>query len=178
VKERWVDGFNVMHGLPELVERLQSDSEGARRRFLRLLAPLVYRSGERWTVVFDGPRSGRAKAAGPIDVVYAPDADAWIVDALERHRHPDAVTVVSSDEKDIGRRARALGASVLPAAALLRALREGGESEPVEAPEKPETVSPDEVDYWLDAFGGGASGEPKRRFDTLKGDDADPDDDA
>ncbi|MCB1162627.1 MAG: NYN domain-containing protein [Candidatus Krumholzibacteriia bacterium] len=174
MKERWVDGFNVMHLLPELVARLESDPEGARRRFLRLLAPLVFRSGERWTVVFDGPRGGRAKAPGPIDVIYAPHADSWIVEALERHRHPDAVTVVSSDEKDIGRRARALGASVQSAASLLRALAgDDAPPEPAE-PEKPDSVSPEEVDFWLDAFGGGASGEPKRRFDTLKGDDPDP----
>ncbi len=169
MNERWVDGFNVMHRLADCAELLASDLEAARRRFLGRLAPLVYDSGERWTVVFDGPRAGRARAPGPIEVVYAPDADAWLVAALEQHPRPARVTVVSSDEKDIGRRARALGATVQSAAALVRAMTQGRD-EPPPGPEKPEQVSAEDVDYWLDAFGGGASGEPKRRFDTLGGD--------
>jgi predicted RNA-binding protein with PIN domain len=166
MNERWVDGFNVMHRLPGGAEELAADPEAARRRFLGLLAPQVYTSGERWTVVFDAPRAGRARAPGPIEVVYAPDADAWLVAALEQHPHPERVTVVTSDEKDIGRRARALGASVLSAAALVRAMAAGAPPPPP-GPEKPEQVSAADLDYWLDAFGGGASGEPKSRFDTL-----------
>lgn len=173
MKQRWVDGFNVIHRLPELAAMLAEDNEGCRRSFLRLLAPLVFESNERWTVVFDAPRPGRAKAPGPIDVVYAADADGWIVAELEKARHADAVTVVTSDEKDIGRRARALGAAVMSADALVRALSGDDAPEPA-GPEKPDSVSPDEVDFWLDAFGGGASGEPKRRFDTI---DDPPDDD-
>jgi len=168
MNERWVDGFNVMHRLADCAALLAEDPEAARRRFLDLLAPLVYTSGERWTVVFDGPRSGRARAPGPIEVVYAPSADAWLTAALEKHPRPARVTVVTDDEKDIGRRARALGAAVLPAASILRALS-GGEAEAPPEPEKPEQASAEDVAFWLDAFGGGASGEPKRRFDTIGG---------
>jgi len=166
MNERWVDGFNVLHRLAGAAEDLAEDQDAARRRFLGRLAPLVYASGERWTVVFDAPRAGRARAPGPIEVVYAPDADAWLVAALEQHPQPARVTVVTSDEKDIGRRARALGASVQSAAALVRALEEG--AAPPAEPEKPERVSAEDVDYWLDAFGGGATGEPRRRFTTPK----------
>lgn len=168
MNERWVDGFNLMHRFADCVALLAEDPEAARRRFLGLLAPLVYASGERWTVVFDGPRAGRARAPGPIEVVYAPSADAWLVAALEKHPRPARVTIVTDDEKDIGRRARALGATVLSGAALLRALSEG-EPEPPSGPEKPEQASAEDVAYWLDAFGGGASGEPKQRFDTIGG---------
>lgn len=168
MNERWVDGFNLMHRFADCVALLAADPEAARRRFLGLLAPLVYASGERWTVVFDGPRAGRARAPGPIEVVYAPSADAWLVAALEKHPRPARVTIVTDDEKDIGRRARALGATVLSGAALLRAMSEG-ETEAPPDPEKPEQASAEDVAYWLDAFGGGASGEPKRRFDTIGG---------
>jgi predicted RNA-binding protein with PIN domain len=166
LKQRWVDAFNVIHRLPELTPLLAENNEACRQAFLAMLAPLVYASGERWTVVFDAPRPGRASAPGPIDVVYARSADAWIVDGLERAMHADAITVVSSDEKDIGRRARALGATVMSAATLARILRGEAEPELLEA-EKPDQVSEAEVDYWLDAFGGGGSGEPKQRFDTI-----------
>ena len=167
MRQRWVDGFNVIHCLPELASMAADDNEACRRAFLRLLAPLVYGSGERWTVIFDAPRPGRARAPGPIEVVYALDADAWIVARLEKERHADAVTVVSSDEKDIGRRARALGAKVLPAAVLVRALQGEDAPEFIE-PEKPEHVSPEEVDFWLDAFGAGGSSEPWARSDTFE----------
>lgn len=182
MNERWVDGFNLMHRFADCVDLLATDPEAARRRFLGLLAPLVYASGERWTVVFDGPRAGRARAPGPIEVVYAPSADAWLVAALEKHPRPARVTIVTDDEKDIGRRARALGAAVLSGSALQRALREG-EAEPPPGPEKPEQASAEDVAYWLDAFGGGASGEPKRRFDRIggappAGERSAPDDDA
>ena len=167
MKQRWVDAFNVIHKMPDLAHMVEEDNEACRRLFLSLLAPLVFKSGERWTVVFDAPRSGRASAPGPINVVYAPHADTWIVNQLEKERHADAITVVSSDEKDIGRRARALGATVVPSSALVRALL-GDDAPPADGPEKPDDVSADEVDYWLDAFGGGASGEPKERFDTIE----------
>jgi len=169
VKQRWVDAFNVIHKMPDLAHLAAEDNEACRRLFLSLLAPLVFKSGERWTVVFDAPRSGRSSAPGPITVIYAPHADTWIVNQLENERHADAITVVSSDEKDIGRRARALGATVVPSSALVRALRGGNAPAPTpDESEKPESVSADEVDYWLDAFGGGASGEPKERFDSIE----------
>jgi len=164
VNERWVDGFNVIHRLPELAALAADDLEECRDRFLRLLAPIVFRSGERWSVIFDAPRAGRGRAPGPIDLVYASDADAWILDRLRAHPHPAQVCVVSSDEKDIGREARALGARVMPADELVATLRRRQRREdPGEeaAGEKPEQVSPEEVDYWLDQFGDGETGEPK-----------------
>ncbi len=167
MKQRWVDAFNVIHRLPDLVDLLSEDNEACRQAFLDRLAPLVFSSGERWTVIFDAQRPGRASAPGPIDVIYAISADAWIVDGLEKARHADAITVVSSDEKDIGRRARALGASVMSAATFARILNEAQETRPLEA-EKPEQVSEAEVDYWLDAFAGDSAG-PKRRSDTADG---------
>jgi len=160
VSERWVDGFNVMHKLGGMADRLAENHEGAREKFLRLLAPLVFRGRERWTVVFDGQGAGRDQAPGPIRVIFAPDADAWIIRSLESHLNPKSVTVVSSDEKDIGGKARALGAQVESAESLASKLRRRVSGEAAE-PEKPESSTSEEIDFWLDQFGGGETGEPK-----------------
>ena len=148
--ERWVDGFNVLHCFPHLADRLGDDPEGAREDFLRMLAPLALRGGEKWTVIFDGPRGERDRAPGPIDLVFCRDADAWILNALRRHARPRQVTVVSSDEKDIGREAREMGARVESAASLAGKLRKRRAVRP--APEKPDQETAEGVEYWLDRF--------------------------
>ncbi len=159
MSERWVDGFNVMHKLPGMADLLAENHEEARERFLRLLAPRVFRSRERWTVVFDGQSSGRDQAPGPIRVIFAPSADAWIRAQLDRHANPRIVTVVSSDEKDIGAHARGLGARVESAESLASKLASQSKGE--DASEKPEDSTAEEIDFWLDQFGGDESGEPK-----------------
>ena len=149
-----MDGYNVMHRIPGFPEIIERDQEEARERFLRLIAPLALRAKESWTVVFDGPGGGRDRAPGPVDVVFTRDADAWILRELRAERHPGSVTVVTSDEKDIGREARSLGAAVQSADAMAAAIakRKRGAA-PRPAPEKPEHSSEADVDYWLRRFG-------------------------
>jgi predicted RNA-binding protein with PIN domain len=155
LRRRLIDGYNVMHRLPGFPELIASDPEEARERFLRLLAPLALRGKEAWTVVFDGPGGGRDRSPGPIDVVFAKDADTWIMTELRGASRPGEMSVVTSDEKDIGRAARAMGATVLSAGDLIaslgkrRAAREAGP----ETADKPEFASELEVDYWLERFG-------------------------
>ena len=148
--ERWIDGYNLLHRMPDLAARVEEDLEAAREEFLRRLVPLALRGRERWTVVFDGPRGGRDRFPGPLSLVYCRDADAWILDSLRRHANPKTVTVVSSDEKDIGRAARQLGARVESAGTLLARLRKAGAPPP--ASEKPESESEEGVAYWMDRF--------------------------
>ncbi|MCP4548269.1 MAG: NYN domain-containing protein [bacterium] len=156
-RELWIDGFNVIHQLPDLVDLLASEPQEARRRFLRMLASPASRSSERWFVIFDGPRPGRDFAPGPIEIVYAPSADAWIVEELRDHPNARLITVVSSDVKDIGRSARQLGAIVISAQDFigrLRRRRKPGPGAPESAgSEKPEFSSEAEVNYWLERFG-------------------------
>lgn len=159
MSERWVDAFNVMHKIGSLGQLMREDLEEARETFLRMLAPRVFKSRERWTVVFDGLASGRDHAPGPIRVIFAPSADAWIMNSLKRHANPKTVTVVSSDEKDIGVRARSMGAQMESAEAMASRLLRPKKGE--DASEKPENSSSEEIDFWLDQFGGGGSGEPK-----------------
>ncbi len=155
-RERWIDGFNVIHRLPELTALLGSEPEEARLRFLRMLASPASNSQERWFVIFDGPRAGRDFAPGPIEIVYAPSADRWSIDELRDHPDAGLITVVSSDEKDICRSARQLGAKVISAdefvATLLKRRRAKPQSEPGSDGGKPEHSSKKEIQYWLKRF--------------------------
>jgi len=165
VSERWVDAFNVIHRLPDLAALLDSDLDECRARFLEALAPLALRGRERWTVVFDGPRHAVERAPGRLRVVTAPSADVWILRALADHPHPGTVTIVTSDERDIGGPARARGARVVPAdelAASLEKRRRRREAPRADAapPEKPEVPGADEVRYWLRRFGAEDDGHP------------------
>jgi predicted RNA-binding protein with PIN domain len=152
--QRWVDAFNVIHLIPEIVELLGEYPEEARERFLRMLLPLAASGGEIWTVVFDGPRGGRQLGPGPIEVVFAPSADSWIVSHLRSHPQPSSVTVVSSDEKDICRSARQLGARVISSREFVASIRRRRERAYTPRPvsEKPESSSAAEIDYWLERF--------------------------
>jgi len=161
LNERWVDAYNVMHKIGRLIPLMEEDLEAARETFLRMLAPRVFRSRERWTVVFDGLASGRDHAPGPIRVIFAPDADAWILSALRGRPRPAEVTVVSSDEKDIGGPVRGMGGRMEKAESLARRLDPVKGRDSDEEAEKPDHSSPEEIDFWLDQFGAGGTGEPK-----------------
>ncbi len=155
MRRRLIDAFNVMHRLEPFPEIMNRDAEEARERFLRLLAPLALRSKEAWTVVFDGPRGGHDRSPGPIDVVFAADADTWILRELRASLNASELTIVTSDEKDIGREARSMGATVVSAGALIASIQRDGtkvRSRPL-ITDKPEFSSANEVDYWLERFG-------------------------
>jgi predicted RNA-binding protein with PIN domain len=79
------DGYNLLHGGPfddvrELVDRLAS---------------FVALRGARGVVVFDGV--GDERAHGPLEVRYAPHADALLERLAAEHRATEAVCLVSSD---------------------------------------------------------------------------------
>jgi predicted RNA-binding protein with PIN domain len=80
------DGFNLLHA-----GGFASTSE------LRdLLAGWVAMNGARGVLVFDG--HGNDEQHGPLEVRYAPDADALIERLAAEHRGSEQVAVVSSDE--------------------------------------------------------------------------------
>ncbi|MBN2170283.1 MAG: NYN domain-containing protein [Candidatus Krumholzibacteriota bacterium] len=170
MSERWVDAFNVIHRLPRLAALLETNPGECRARFLEALAPLALRSREQWTVVFDGPQRAVERAPGRLCVVTAPDADGWILAALARHPQPGEVTIVTSDERDIGGPARARGARVMAADELVAALerrRRRREAPSADAAaEKPEAPNEEEVRYWLERFGAGDADRADSRGDA------------
>jgi predicted RNA-binding protein with PIN domain len=79
------DGFNLLHaGGFESPDQLRD-----------LLAGWVAGKGVRGVLVFDG--HGADETHGPLDVRWAPDADAMIERLAADHRRSEQVAVVSSD---------------------------------------------------------------------------------
>jgi predicted RNA-binding protein with PIN domain len=66
-----------------------------RDELVDLLTSFVATRGARGVVVFDGV--GRDRAVGPLDVRFAPDADAVLERLAAEHRGREAVLLVTSD---------------------------------------------------------------------------------
>ena len=117
-----VDGYNVSKSAWE-----QSALEAQRQRLLRSLAPLVARTGAETTVVFDAANlTSRPVVAAPrgVKVLFSPPgviADDVIRDLVAAEPSGRTVVVVTDDQEVI-RDARAAGARVASAAALVALL--------------------------------------------------------
>jgi len=155
-----VDGYNLIHAMPELARLVGNDLERARDVLVAKLA--VYRSGRgvRVTVVFDGRGTyvPQTRPPGGIEVVFsrAPQtADAKIKTMLSLEKSPKSWTVVTSDNS-IVLFARDFGAKTIPSAefaAQLGPVRQSpapGRSGPRVDHEAP--LSPTEVLEWEEYF--------------------------
>ena len=80
------DGFNLLH----------AGAFGSTDELRDLLASWVAAQGARGVLVFDG--HGDDERHGPLEVRFAPDADALIERLAAEHRQGEQVAVVSSDE--------------------------------------------------------------------------------
>ena len=152
-----VDGYNLIHAMPELARLVASDLERARDALVAKLA--VYRSGRgvRVTVVFDGSGAGaqQTRPPGGIEVVFsrAPqNADAKIKTMLVLEKSPRSWTVVTSDNS-IVRYARDYGAKTIPSAEFAARL---GPAVPKLGPNRPTPrdapMTPAEVSEWEEYF--------------------------
>ena len=79
------DGYNLLHAGPF----------GDRRELVDALASFVALSGARGVVVFDG--AGDDVQVGPLEVRFAPDADALLARLSVEQRRRERVALVSSD---------------------------------------------------------------------------------
>jgi predicted RNA-binding protein with PIN domain len=79
------DGYNLLH----------AGSFGDPRELVDQLASFVALEGARGVVVFDG--TGDERAHGPLDVRYAPHADALLERLAAEFRETEQVCLVSSD---------------------------------------------------------------------------------
>ncbi len=120
-----VDGYNVSKTAWE-----QSSLEAQRQRLLRAIAPLVARTGAETTVVFDAANlTSRPVVAAPrgVKVVFSPPgviADD-VLRALVAAEPPGRTVVVVTDDQEVVRDARAAGARVAAAGALVELLDRG-----------------------------------------------------
>jgi len=158
-----IDGYNLIHAIPELARLVGSDLERAREALVTKLA--VYRSQRkvRVTVVFDGTGTPgpRTWPPGGIEVVFsrAPqNADDKIKNMLALEKSPKSWTVVTSDNS-IVLYARDYGAKTLPAAEFAAKL---GPSVPNLGPntsvKQEAPLSPTEVAEWEEYFRKGRQG--------------------
>jgi predicted RNA-binding protein with PIN domain len=121
---RWlIDGYNVIRRDPDLRGAEAAGLEAGRRALLAALAPVVRRSADRFTVIFDGaPTQGPAAGRGQLEVLFSrpPDKADDVLVRLARQAGAGAV-VVSSDRavRDAARRA---GCAVLGADEFLAGL--------------------------------------------------------
>ena len=152
-----IDGYNLIHAMPELVRLVSGDLERARDGLVAKLA--VYRSGRgvRVTVVFDGQSMAaqQSRPPGGIEVVFsrAPqNADAKMKTMLSLEKSPKSWTVVTSDNS-IVRYARDYGAKTIPSAEFAAKL---GHSIPNLGPNRPAPrdtpMTPAEVSEWEEYF--------------------------
>jgi hypothetical protein len=112
-----VDGFNVLcTGLLGGRDRNGFWTDTGRNEVLARAARFDDPEA-RIVVVFDGPRPAEATERSCPERVFAPSADAWILDAL-RVRGSERATVVSADRRLTGR-ARHRGALVVTPRAFL-----------------------------------------------------------
>lgn len=109
-----VDGFNVLHA-HLLKGRDRRDWWSAERRQLVIeQAARLAARGERICVVFDGQRpadEAESPEDAPLRVVFAKDADEWLLKAMRAAPDPGGVAVVTGD-RPVKDRARRSGAQV------------------------------------------------------------------
>jgi predicted RNA-binding protein with PIN domain len=152
-----IDGYNLIHAMPELARLVGSDLERARDGLVSKLA--VYRSGRgvRVTVVFDGQSMAaqQGRPPGGIEVVFsrAPqNADTKIKTMLSLERSPKSWTVVTSDNS-IVRYARDYGAKTIPSAEFAAKLGHTIPNLGPNRPAPPDTpMTPAEVSEWEEYF--------------------------
>src|SRR2546425_310833 len=121
---RWlIDGYNVIRRDQDLRIAEAESLEAGRRALLNVVAEAARRSGDQFTVVFDGaPVPGPAAARGQIEVIFArPPHKADDVLVKLARQVGDGGAVVSSDRAvlDAARRA---GCAPVTAEAFLSAL--------------------------------------------------------
>jgi predicted RNA-binding protein with PIN domain len=140
---RWlVDGYNVIRRDPDLRSREAERLADGRTALLQLVAGAALRSGDDFTVVFDGARAGGGEpSGGQVQVVFSrppQNADQVLVRRATELR--DAAIVVSSD-RAVRDGARRVGAAVVTAEEFLAAV---AAEAPDEAAEKEDEDEEDE----------------------------------
>jgi predicted RNA-binding protein with PIN domain len=126
---RWlIDGYNVIRRDPDLRAAEQRALEAGRSDLLRLVAGAAVRTGDPFTVVFDGAliRGGGA-SPGQVQVIFSrppKSADDVLIELAVKYR---AAAVVVSSDRTVQNAARRAGSITLSADAFLEALDAPGE---------------------------------------------------
>ncbi len=126
-----IDGYNVIHAIPEIEELLDESLEAARIGLIRFLTEFkgVRKDIRKIFIVFDG-KSGELPeetAVSPgITAIYTKDgqeADEKIVEILKDAPKPELITVVSNDNF-LYNNTRALGGRIKTVKDIRRMLKQ------------------------------------------------------
>ncbi|OYD16840.1 hypothetical protein CH330_01700 [candidate division WOR-3 bacterium JGI_Cruoil_03_51_56] len=150
-----IDGYNLIHKMPDLVPLVNDNLERAREVIINLLVRFKARKKIRVVVVFDGKDAGQSAkfSSRGIEILFSrlPEkADNRIVKMIRAAKHPKAWTVVSSD-RWIGDQAQTFGAKTIPAEEFARLLKPDNRSEEKIQDEKPE-MKPGDLAEWVEYF--------------------------
>lgn len=122
---RWiVDGYNVIRRDPDLASAEASGLEPGRAALLRVVIGAAQRTGDAFTVVFDGaPGPAAAPGNGQVDLVFSrpPESADDVVIALARRLGQGAIVVTS--DRTVGDASRRAGATILSAEQFVSAAR-------------------------------------------------------
>ena len=155
---RWlIDGYNVIRRDPDLRSAEAKSLETGRKALVRLLAEAAQRTGDSFTVVFDGaPGPGSATPPGRIETVFSrpPDRADDVLIRLAGRWHEAAIVVTS--DRAVQDAARRLHAVVIESADFVAAVASGESG-------IDDTVSDDDDDEDDSDRGASKRGNPRRR---------------
>lgn len=129
---RWlVDGYNVIRHDPDLSNRERESLQAGREALCRLLSTIARRSGDGFTVIFDGDRGGGSMGGGQgVRVIFSSARER--ADELLARLATRGLAVVSND-REVRRAAARAGALAITADQFLARLHSHG---PAPAPDK------------------------------------------
>ena len=159
-----IDGNNLLHAM----HAHAPIPNVGRETLVRIVERWANRGDWRITLVFDGPSPqpamARQMSSKRMDVLFAAprSADDVIIEKLQHARYPLTVSVVT-DDGAIAHEARRRRAAHIGCVAFIEALfspdptdghddMRGARSDVPPGPEKPESVSKEEVDRWVEFF--------------------------
>ncbi len=145
---RWlIDGYNVLLGND------RGWDEAVRAHFGNRVAGHFAGKGVEVTIVYDSRCSPiiQRRALSPVcDEVYVADADAYLVETVERSGHPRGIILVT-DDREIRDVVRARRPRRMSTAEFLELLKH--QPAPEGAAEKPERETPGNIERYLKIFG-------------------------
>ena len=100
-----IDGYNLLHKVPELAQMLGLDIQGARHRLVRMTEKTAHNMARQTTIVFDGREAGQdtALTSKYLEVFFSPgnlSADTVIERLVCKFEHPEKILVVTSDHAE------------------------------------------------------------------------------
>lgn len=161
-----IDGYNMLHAVPELRRLLEQDLETARKRLESYLQRYLGIKKVKITLVYDGQWQSSqlgAPARGLLQVLFSKSpqtADDLIKKLIEKHTPAKNITVITRDA-DIVNFAKARRVRVIEPFNFFNMLYHRQTHESFQQKKYQNDMTPEELDEWLTIFGEN-SGESKK----------------